>query len=197
MATPAFHRLLVTPLTPWGPRGIPLGTPWGPLGDPLGTPWGPLGTPWGPLGDPLGTPWGPLGTPWGPLGDPSGTPWGPRGTAGDPLGSPWCPKRVPRAPQERLRALKSAPRESNKRRKRARKRSEGAPRGLPRRREELLEDPKGCQGVPRSTKIDFQRASHGQPLTAYDFQSHETEFCRISVLRQISEPCKTSIFEWF
>merc|ERR1712196_425429 len=86
------------------------------------------------------------------------------------------PKSVPRASQERLRALKSAP------------------SGLPRRREGLLEDPKGCQGVPRSTKIAFQRASHGQPLTAYDFQSHETEFCRISVLRQISEPCKNIDF---
>ena len=143
----------------------------------------PLATPWGPLG----TPWAPLGTPRGPLGDPLGS-------AGDPLVTQESPKSAPRAPQERLRALKSAPRESNKRPKRARKRSEGAPRGLPRRREELLEDPKGCQGVPRSTKIDFQRASHGQPLTAYDFQSHETEICRISVLRQISEPCKNIDF---
>ena len=136
-------------------------------------------------------PLGPSGTPRGPLGGPLGPSWGPLGA---PRALQERPKSAPRAPQERLRALKSAPRESNKRRKRARKRSEGAPRGLPRRREELLEDPKGCQGVPRSTKIDFQRASHGQPLTAYDFQSHETEFCRISVLRQISEPCKNICF---
>ena len=38
MATPAFHRLL--------------GTPLGPLWDPLGTPWGSLGAPWDPLGTP-------------------------------------------------------------------------------------------------------------------------------------------------
>ena len=150
---------------------------------PLATRWGPLGIPWGTPGDPSGTSWGPLGVRWG--------------SPGDPREPQERPKSAPRAPQERLRALKSASRESNKRRKRARKRSEGAPRGLPRRREELLEDPKGCQGVPRSTKTDFQRASHGQPLTAYDFQSHETEFCRISVLRQISEPCKNIVFAGF
>ena len=134
-------------------------------------------TPGDPLRTPLATPWGSLGTPWGPLRDPLGTLWDRWGSLGEPLVPQESPKSAPRAPQERLRALKSAPRESNERPKRARKRSEGAPRGLPRRREELLEDPKGCQGVPRSTKIDFQRASHGQPLTAYDFQSHETEFC--------------------
>ena len=150
----------------------------------------PLASPW----EPLGIPWGPLVTSWGPLGDPLETPWDRCGSLGEPLVPQESPKSAPRAHQERLRALKSAPRESNKRPMRARKRSEGAPRGLPRRREELLEDPKGCQGVPRSTKMDFQRASPGQPLTAYDFQSHETEFCRISVLHQISEPCKNIDF---
>ena len=159
-----------------GPLENPLGDPLGTLGDPLGTP-----------GDPSGTSWGPLGVRWG--------------SPGDPREPQERPKSAPRAPQERLIALKSARRESNKRRKRAWKRSEGAPRGLPRRREELLEAPKDCQGVPRSIKIDFQRASHGQPLTAYDFQSHETEICRISVLRQISEPCKNivslCVFCWF
>ena len=116
-----------------------------------------------------------------PLRDPLGTRWARWGSLGEPLVPQESPKSAPRAPQERLRALKSAPRESNKRPKRARKRSEGAARGLPRHREELLEDPKGCQGVPRSTKIDFQRASHGQPLTANDLQSHETDIYRISV----------------
>ena len=142
----------------------------------------PLGTPWGPLGT-LGPPWGSLRDRWGSL--------------GQPLVSQESPKSAPRMPQERLRALKSAPRESNKRPKRARKRSEGAPRGLPRRREELLEDPKGSQGVPQSTKIRFQSASHGQSLTAYDFLSHETEICTISMLCQISEPCKNIIFLFF
>ena len=125
--------------------------------------------------------------PWRALGDASGIP-------GSPLGIPWGPTGAPREPQERLRALKSAPRESNKRPKRARKRSEGAPRGLPRRREELLEDPKGSQEVPQWTKIPFQSVSHSQPLTAYDFLSRKTEMCTMSVLRQISETCQKHRF---
>ena len=116
------------------------------------------------------------------------------GSAGDPLGSPWCPKSVPIASQDRLRALKSAPRESNKRPKRARKRSEGTARGLPRRREELLEDPKGSRGVPPSTKIPSQSVSHSPSLTAYDFLSQEMEICTISVLWQIIEPCNIHDF---
>ena len=121
-------------------------------------------TPGDPLRTPLATPWGSLGTPWGPLRDPLGTLWDRWGSLGEPLVPQESPKSAPRAPQERLRALKSAPRESNKHPKRARKRSEGARRGLPRRREELLEDPKGSRGVPQSIQIPFQSASHGQPL---------------------------------
>ena len=92
MATPAFHRLLVTPLTPWGPLGTPLGIPWGPLGDPLGIPWDPLETSWGllgPLPGLLGDPWEPFGDLWESLGYPLGIFGDVLGFLGEPSATLW------------------------------------------------------------------------------------------------------------
>ena len=111
MATPAFHRLLVTPLTPWGP-----------LRDPLGTPWGPLGTPWRPLGDPLGTPWDPQAPP----GDPLAGPWG---LLGDHLGRQEPSKSAPRVAQERPRASKRVQQAPKHLAKRPQRGSQGLPKG--------------------------------------------------------------------